>query len=72
MSRLGKLERRDRILGQLRLSPHVRISELADQFGVSTETVRRDVGSWEHAVKHMFHTLLYGACPGQEITHLTG
>lgn len=43
MSRLGKLERRDRILGQLRLSPHVRISELADQFGVSTETVRRDV-----------------------------
>lgn len=43
MGRISKIERRDRILGQLRLSPHVRISELADQFGVSTETVRRDV-----------------------------
>lgn len=43
MKRLGKSERRERILAELKLAPHVRISELADRFGVSTETVRRDV-----------------------------
>jgi DeoR/GlpR family transcriptional regulator of sugar metabolism len=43
MSRLGKTERRERILAELRLAPHVRISELAGRFGVSAETVRRDV-----------------------------
>ena len=40
--RLRKAERRDRILFELRLRPHVRISELAAICNVSTETVRRD------------------------------
>ncbi len=43
MARLRKAERRERILAELRLTPHVRISELADRFGVTSETVRRDV-----------------------------
>ena len=41
--RLRKSERREQILLELKLHPHVRNSELADRFGVSTETVRRDV-----------------------------
>lgn len=41
--RLKKSERRHRILSELRASPTVRISELAEGFGVTTETVRRDV-----------------------------
>ncbi len=40
--RLRKAERREQILLELQLQPHVRVSELADRFGVSTETVRRD------------------------------
>ena len=40
--RLRKSERRRQILLELTLRPHVRISELADRFNVSTETVRRD------------------------------
>lgn len=40
--RLKKSERRRQILLELKLRPHVRISELSDRFGVSTETVRRD------------------------------
>jgi DeoR/GlpR family transcriptional regulator of sugar metabolism len=40
--RLKKSERRRQILLELKLRPHVRISDLADSFGVSTETVRRD------------------------------
>ncbi|WP_227417967.1 DeoR/GlpR family DNA-binding transcription regulator [Roseitranquillus sediminis] len=43
MRRLRKTERRDQILLELRLKPHVRIAELATRFGVSSETVRRDV-----------------------------
>jgi DeoR/GlpR family transcriptional regulator of sugar metabolism len=43
MSRLTKSERREQILAELQLAPHVRISELAERFGVSAETVRRDV-----------------------------
>lgn len=43
MPRLGKAARRERILRELERHPHVRISELAASFGVSTETVRRDV-----------------------------
>lgn len=43
MKRVSKTERQQQILAELRLAPHVRISELADRFGVSTETVRRDV-----------------------------
>lgn len=40
--RLKKSERRRQILLELKLRPHVRISELARRFNVSTETVRRD------------------------------
>lgn len=41
--RLKKADRRRQILLELRLKPHVRVSELAAQFGVTTETVRRDM-----------------------------
>lgn len=43
--RLKKSERRRLILLELKLRPHVRISELAQRFNVSTETVRRDFDS---------------------------
>ncbi|TWG90663.1 DeoR family transcriptional regulator [Mesorhizobium sp. J18] len=43
MARLRKNDRRDLILLELQHHPHVRTSELAARFGVSTETVRRDV-----------------------------
>ena len=38
-----KNERHQRILLELKARPTVRISELAEEFGVTTETVRRDV-----------------------------
>jgi DeoR/GlpR family transcriptional regulator of sugar metabolism len=41
--KLKKTERQARILGELRASPAIRISELAGAFGVSTETIRRDL-----------------------------
>lgn len=41
-TRLRKRDRREQILLELKLRPHLRISELAERFGVSTETVRRD------------------------------
>lgn len=41
--KLKKHERRKHILLELRLRPHVRISDLAERFRVSTETVRRDL-----------------------------
>lgn len=41
--RLGKDERRARILAELRGSSAVRIAELAGELGVSTETIRRDL-----------------------------
>ena len=41
--RLRKDERRAQIVLELRLRPHVRIGELAERFGVSAETIRRDV-----------------------------
>ena len=40
--RLKKEERRRQILLELKLRPHVRISELSERFNVSTETLRRD------------------------------
>ena len=40
--RLRKTERRQQILLELKLRPHVRIADLAERFNVSTETVRRD------------------------------
>lgn len=39
----GKQDRHRQILLELRLVPHVRISDLAARFGVTTETVRRDI-----------------------------
>jgi len=41
--RLGKDARFERIIAELRARPTVRISELAQTFGVSAETVRRDI-----------------------------
>lgn len=47
--RLRKDERRRRILLELALKPHVRTAELAARFGVSGETVRRDVEALSQA-----------------------
>jgi DeoR/GlpR family transcriptional regulator of sugar metabolism len=41
--RLRKLQRRERIIAELRANPTVRVAALARAFGVSTETVRRDL-----------------------------
>ncbi|MDW3117014.1 MAG: DeoR/GlpR family DNA-binding transcription regulator [Roseovarius pacificus] len=41
--RYKKQERHEQILLELKLKPHVRVAELAKQFGVTTETVRRDI-----------------------------
>ncbi|WP_435140223.1 DeoR/GlpR family DNA-binding transcription regulator [Pseudopelagicola sp. nBUS_19] len=41
--RLRKQDRREQILFELKLQPHVRVSDMAERFGVSTETVRRDL-----------------------------
>jgi DeoR/GlpR family transcriptional regulator of sugar metabolism len=43
MERLRNTERRLRIVAELRAHPTVRVAELARAFGVSTETVRRDL-----------------------------
>lgn len=43
--RLRKQERQQQILLELKLHPHVRISDLARRFEVSTETLRRDLDS---------------------------
>lgn len=40
---LRKAERHAQILLELRLAPHVRVSDLAASFDVTTETVRRDI-----------------------------
>ncbi|WP_138471103.1 DeoR/GlpR family DNA-binding transcription regulator [Poseidonocella sp. HB161398] len=45
--RLRKAERHERILMELRLRSHLRISDLARDFGVATETIRRDVAELE-------------------------
>lgn len=42
-AKLRKVARHEQILLELKFKPHVRIAELARRFGVSTETVRRDV-----------------------------
>src|SRR5215471_4876549 len=41
--RLSKKNRQDRILAELRASTTIRISELAAELGVSSETIRRDL-----------------------------
>ncbi|MEI4472363.1 DeoR/GlpR family DNA-binding transcription regulator [Frigidibacter sp. MR17.24] len=47
--RLRKTERQERILLELRLRSHLRIADLAEGFGVATETIRRDVAELEAA-----------------------
>jgi DeoR/GlpR family transcriptional regulator of sugar metabolism len=42
-ARLRKAERQDLILSSLRASATLRVSEIASEFGVSTETIRRDL-----------------------------
>ncbi|WP_404384236.1 DeoR/GlpR family DNA-binding transcription regulator [Caenispirillum salinarum] len=41
--KLRKDARRDEILAELQISPHVRIADLAEKFDVTTETIRRDL-----------------------------
>lgn len=41
--RFRKSERQEQILLELKFKPHVRVAELAAQFGVTTETIRRDM-----------------------------
>lgn len=41
--RLRKSARQEQILSELKLRPHVRIGEMARRFGVSSETIRRDM-----------------------------
>jgi len=43
LTRLHKKERQKRILAELRASATIRIPDLAGRFGVSTETIRRDL-----------------------------
>lgn len=43
LRRLNKSDRREQIVLELKLRPHVRISEMAGRFGVSAETIRRDM-----------------------------
>ena len=45
-SRLSKKQRQDRILAELRASTTIRISELAAELGVSSETIRRADLPW--------------------------
>ena len=45
---LRKQERHAQILLELRLAPHVRVADLAARFGVTTETVRRDIEHLNH------------------------
>ncbi|RKT34284.1 DeoR family transcriptional regulator [Roseovarius halotolerans] len=47
--KLNKKTRRERILLELRLRPHLRTSDLAERFGVTSETIRRDVTALEGA-----------------------
>lgn len=41
--RVRKSERRQQMLLELRLRPHLRIADMAERFRVSTETIRRDL-----------------------------
>lgn len=43
MAKTGKSRRQDLILAELRVSRTIRVSELAEKFGTSTETIRRDL-----------------------------
>jgi DeoR/GlpR family transcriptional regulator of sugar metabolism len=43
MPRSGKAHRQDLILAELRINRTIRVSDLAEKFGTSTETIRRDL-----------------------------
>nr|WP_277347865.1 DeoR/GlpR family DNA-binding transcription regulator [Salipiger mangrovisoli] len=60
---MKKRERHDQILLHLKLRPHVRVTELATLFGVTTETVRRDMDDLEQ------RGLLERAHGGASATH---
>lgn len=42
-AKLGKSERQDRILAELKVDAALRVSDLAERFAVTTETIRRDL-----------------------------
>lgn len=44
-----KINRQNRILNQLEVNPRIRVNEMADDLGVSTETVRRDLAELDNA-----------------------
>jgi DeoR family glycerol-3-phosphate regulon repressor len=64
---LKKAERHQQILLELRLAPHVRISDLAETFSVTTETVRRDIA--DLATRGLLQKSHGGASPRTPGTH---
>ena len=64
---LTKAERHQQILLELRLAPHVRISDLAETFSVTTETVRRDIA--DLATRGLLEKSHGGASPRAPGTH---
>lgn len=64
---LKKPERHTQILLELRLAPHVRISDLARTFGVTTETVRRDIA--DLSARGLLQKSHGGASPRAPGTH---
>ena len=46
--RAPKQLRQERILTELKATPALRVSDLAREFGVSTETIRRDLDALSH------------------------
>ncbi len=65
-NRLKRSERFERIIGELRVSPTVRISELAATFGVSAETVRRDI---DELSRRGLVDRTYGGAAAQALAH---
>ena len=49
MAKTGKSQRQDLILAELRINRSIRVSELAEKFGTSTETIRRDLDEMKAA-----------------------
>jgi DeoR family glycerol-3-phosphate regulon repressor len=49
VARTGKSRRQDLILAELRIGRTIRVSELAEKFGTSTETIRRDLDEMKAA-----------------------
>lgn len=60
---LRKAERHAQILLELRLAPHVRVSDLAASFDVTTETVRRDIA--ELSAQGLLQKSYGGASPAR-------